>query len=117
MGARPMPEVGRAVVAVRGGLGLLMAISLTDWVPDKTRDMEVCRIEAERFYHMYNAVDPNDPSSQYVIGCMATKGYEFAPFAKACDTRYPLPTQVTCYTPSGWLDWLVDHFGSPAKSK
>jgi hypothetical protein len=94
-----------------------MAISLTGWQSDKAKDLEDCRTDAERFYHLYDAIDPADPSSQYIIGCMATKGYAFTTSSTGCDTRYPLPTQATCYAPSGWLDWLIDHFRSTTKSK
>ena len=95
---------------------LLMAISLGGCLPNQGKAMEVCRSEAERFYHMYNAVNPDDPSSQYIMGCMASKGYHFTILPADCDSRYPLATQSTCYEPNNWLGWIVDRLRSTPTS-
>src|ERR1700742_543923 len=95
---------------MRSEVAFLVVITLGGCSSDAAKDMSACRIEADRFYHMYKAVDPNDPSSQFVIACMATKGYDFTPAAVACDSRYPSPTQPACYQPNSWLDWIIDQF-------
>jgi len=87
---------------------LLTLLILQGCVPDQARSMDACRAEAEHFYHLYNAVDPKDPSSQFIIACMAAKGYEFATALEDCDGRYPLPTQPACYVPNGWVEWTID---------
>ena len=87
-----------------------MAISLAGCKSDPAKDVAACRTEAERFYHMYKVVDPADPSSQFIIACMAGKGYDFTVLPTDCDSRYPLPTQPTCYTPNSWPDWLIYKF-------
>jgi hypothetical protein len=89
---------------MKGKVLLLMAIGLAGCLPNQREDMEACRSEAERFYHMYKAVDPDDPSSQYIKGCMTAKGYHFTITPADCDTRYPLATQSTCYEPNSWLN-------------
>ena len=95
----------------------LMLISLGGCLPDNAKDMATCRTEAEHFYHMYKAVDPNDPSSQYIIECMAAKGYDFTPVAVSCDSRYPLPTQPACYASNSWPDWVIDQIRHTIKSE
>lgn len=89
---------------------LLMAIGLGGCVPNQAKDVATCQAEANRFYQTYKAVNPDDPSSQYIIACMAAKGYDFTISPADCDSRHPLPTQPTCYVPNGWLDWIIDRF-------
>jgi hypothetical protein len=84
-----------------------MVIPLAGCMPEQTKDMEACRADAERFFSMYKVVDPADPSSQFVIGCMAAKGYDFTVAATDCDGRYPLSTQATCYVPNSWARWAL----------
>ena len=55
---------------------LLVVIALGGCLPDQAKDVAACRTEADRFYPTYEAVDPNNPSSQFIIACMATKGYQ-----------------------------------------
>lgn len=71
-------------------------MNLTGWLLDRPKAMDQCLKEAERFYHLYNVVDPNDPSSQYIIACMAAKGYDFTIALQDCDSGYPLVTQPAC---------------------
>jgi hypothetical protein len=85
---------------MRYAVFLSLLITLKGCLPDQAKDVAACVTEAERFYRMYKAVDPEDPSSQYVISCMAAKGYQFTVSPADCDSRYPLPTQATCYEPA-----------------
>ena len=84
---------------------------------DQAQDMDTCRKEAEHFYHLDKTVDPNDPSSQYIIACMAAKGYDFTSAPADCDTRYPVSTQPACYSPNGWLGWTIDRVRRAVMSK
>jgi hypothetical protein len=86
---------------------LLVAMTLAGCLPNRAKDMAACQTEASRFYETYHAVNPDDPSSRYIIGCMAAKGYDFTIAPAECSGEHPLPTQATCYTPSGWLDWII----------
>jgi hypothetical protein len=95
---------------------LLMVITLGGCLPDQAKDLATCRKDADRFYQAYNAVDPDDPSSQYIIACMAAKGYHFTVLPEDCDSRYPFPTQPACYAPNSWLDWIIDRFRRVLKS-
>lgn len=96
---------------------LLMVISLGGCVPDQANDMAGCRTEADRFYHAYKAVDPDDPSSRYIIACMAARGYNFTNLAAACDSRYPLPTQAACYDAKDWIAWTAEEIRRAFRSK
>jgi hypothetical protein len=86
------------------------AIVLAGCSPDRARDLAACRAEADHFYQGYQAVDVDNPRSQYIIGCMATKGYNFDILPADCDSRHPLPVQPACYTSNSWLAWIVDQF-------
>ena len=61
-------------------------------MPDqgKASDVAACQIEADRFYQGYNGVDVNNPRSQYIIECMAAKGYDFEVSPADCDGRRAL---------------------------
>lgn len=87
---------------------LLMTAALTAWLPDQPKAMDKCLGEASRFYPMYNVADPNDPSSHFIIECMAARGYDFTIAPSDCESRYPLVTQPACYTPNTWLGWAID---------
>ena len=89
---------------------LLAALTLAGCLPDRTGDMAACKREAARFYANFRAVDPDDPSSRYIIGCMAAKGYNFAVTPADCSSEHPMPTQPACYTSDGWLGWIADQF-------
>jgi hypothetical protein len=87
---------------------LLVALPLAGCFPDQAGDVGACEAQANRFYQTYKAVDPNDPSSKYIIECMADKGYDFVVTPSDCDSNHPLPTQAACYTPTGWLGGVYD---------
>jgi hypothetical protein len=91
---------------------LLAALALGGCSRDRAKDMAACQVEAERFYQTYRAVNSDDPSSQYIIGCMAAKGYDFTISPAACNSEHPLPTQPACYAARSWPDWVIDQFRS-----
>jgi hypothetical protein len=101
---------------MRRAIVLLGVILLGGCLPDQAKDVEACRAEALRFYQMPPHVDPTDPGSRYIIGCMAAKGYDFSVLPADCDSRHPLSTQPACYTANGWLAGIVDQFYRPTKS-
>jgi hypothetical protein len=86
---------------------LLIAITLGGCLQDQTKEIAACRLEADRFFQGYTTADVDNPRSQYIIACMAAKGYDFDISPADCDSRHPLPTQPTCYTPSSWLGWII----------
>jgi hypothetical protein len=94
------------------GFVLLFAIFLGGCLPDQSKDIASCRTEADRFYQGYRTADVDNPRSQYIIGCMAAKGYDFTIVPEDCDSSRPLPTQATCYIPSSWLAWIGNQFRS-----
>jgi len=87
---------------------LLIALALGGCLPDRSKDMAACENEASRFFQTYKAVDPDSPSSQYIIQCMATKGYDFSIAPSDCDSKHPLPLQPACYTPENWFAGWID---------
>ena len=89
---------------------MFVPLVLGGCLPDRAKDMAICKAEASRFYEISRAADPEDPSSRYIIGCMAAKGYDFTISPAACSSDRPLPTQPTCYTSRTWLGWFVDQF-------
>ena len=89
---------------------LLLVIFVGGCSRDQANDLAGCRKEADRFYKGYRTADVDGPRSQYIIGCMAAKGYDFNIAPEDCDSRHPLPTQPTCYAPTSWLTWLSDKF-------
>jgi hypothetical protein len=95
-------------MCMRYAVLLSVLIVLTGCVPDQSKDVAACVTEAERFYHMYTTVDPESPSSKFIISCMAAKGYQFTMMASDCDSRHPYPTQATCYEPTTWPSWTID---------
>jgi hypothetical protein len=95
---------------MRREIALLAAFALGGCLPDQAKDVADCRVEADRFYQGYNAVDVNNPRSRYIIDCMATKGYDFNISPDKCDSRHPLATQQTCYASNNWLVWIIDQF-------
>jgi hypothetical protein len=99
-------------IAVAGS-GLLLAVSLGGCVQDQAKNVFACEAQASRFFQTYRAVDPNAPSSQYIIQCMAARGYDFTIAPADCDSRRPLPVQAACYTPRNWLAGLIDRYHRP----
>jgi len=89
---------------------LLAAFTAAGCLPDKSKAVADCRIEADRFYQGYNAADVNNPRSRYILDCMTTKGYVFDISSDKCDSRHPLATQTTCYDSNNWLVWAIDQF-------
>src|SRR5216683_1775302 len=89
---------------------LFIAFALGGCLPDqvKASDIAACQTEADRFYEGYNGIDVNNPRSQYIIECMAAKGYDFEISPAACDGRRSLATQPACYAPQGWMAWIAD---------
>lgn len=97
---------------------IFMTLILTGCGPDQNgdlvlhKDLKECRQEADRFYKGYRAVDVASPRSQYIIGCMAAKNYVFDFSPASCDSKYPLPTQPTCYARESWFAWVVGYFSA-----
>ncbi len=89
-------------------LVLLAAFVVAGCSPDHAKDVAACGVEADRFYQGYNTADANNPRSQYVIACMAAKGYDFDVSSADCDSRHSLVTQPTCYVARGWMAWITD---------
>jgi hypothetical protein len=96
--------------------GLVLALSLGGCMGEQAKEMFVCQSQASRFFPTYHAVDINAPSSQYIIQCMATKGYDFTIVPSDCDSKHPLPVQAACYTPHNWFAGLLDRYFRPLKS-
>jgi hypothetical protein len=96
---------------------LLALIALGGCSPDRDKDLAACRIGANRFFRAGIADDPDNPKSQYIIGCMTEKGYDFTVLPSDCDSRYPFPIQSACYAPNNWLDWMVDNMRRELKAK
>ena len=95
---------------MRGIFVVLLLMILGGCLPDREKELAVCRTEADHFFEANIADDPDNPKSQFIIGCMATKGYDFSVVPSDCDSRYPFPTQAGCYVPNSWIDWMVDKF-------
>ena len=100
---------------MRRELVLFMAVAVAGCGPDQAKDMAACQAEVMRFYPAYVASKLEDPGTRYIIGCMAARGYEFEVTAADCNSRYPLPTQATCYTPRNWIAGAIDRFRRPAQ--
>lgn len=96
---------------------VLLPMILGGCLPDREKELAVCRTEADHFFEANIADNPDNPKSQFIIGCMATKGYDFSVVPSDCDSRYPFPTQSDCYVPNSWLDWIVDKFRTAKEAK
>jgi hypothetical protein len=101
-----------AAAEVRALIPLIFAVTLTGCVQSKEEDMKACVVQADHFFGEYGAFDFRSPRSQFIIGCMITKGYDFDITPDDCDSHHPLPSQTTCYSASGWLDWLNNKFNA-----
>ena len=97
---------------MRRAVLLLVAMALGGCLPDQAKDVAACQAEADHFYNGDHAVDVDNPRSQYIIGCMAAKGYDFSIAPADCSSQRPLPTQPACYTSNSWLGWIIDQFRS-----
>jgi hypothetical protein len=101
-------DCGYSSEQMRREVILFMAFALGGCLPDqvKASDVAACKIEADRFYQ--NGVDVNNPRSQYIIECMAVKGYDFEISPTDCDSRRPLANQPACYASQSWMVWIAD---------
>jgi hypothetical protein len=91
---------------------LLLAL-LGGCVPDQSKDMAACQTEVKRFYAVYVASDMNDPGVRYIMACMEVRGYDFSILAVGCDSKHPLATQPTCYTPHSAVAAAIDQLRRP----
>jgi hypothetical protein len=94
---------------------IFVAATVTGCMPDRAKDLAACKAAVMRFYPTYVASKLEDPGTRYIIGCMASHGYEMEVSAADCDSRYPLPTQATCYAPRDWLASVIGRFRRPAQ--
>jgi hypothetical protein len=97
-------------VLLRMGIIPVAATALAGCLPDKTKDLAACRLEADRFYSGPDVVAATSPVSQYIIGCMADKGFVFEVSPADCVGRHPLAIQPNCYAPSSWQSWITSRF-------
>lgn len=88
---------------------MLAALTLGGCLQDqgKAKKIAACSRQADRFYG-YPTFNASSPRSRFIIGCMATKGYNFDIAPADCDSRHPLPIQPTCYTADNWIDRILD---------
>jgi hypothetical protein len=91
---------------------LLAVIILGGCLPDRVKDIASCRSEADRFYEGYRTVDVDSPRSEFIIGCMANKGYNFTIMPADCNSQRPLATQAACYASNNWVFWIIDYFNA-----
>jgi hypothetical protein len=94
---------------------LLLTAALGGCMPDQSGDMAACQSEVMRFYPVYVASDMDDPGTRYIVACMNSKGYVLSVAAADCNSKYPLPTQPTCYAPQGFVAAAIDQFRRPSK--
>jgi hypothetical protein len=80
----------------------LLVLTLSGCLPDKINDVASCQMQADRFFPLPSA-DTDSPRRQYIIACMAAKGYDFDIEPADCDSRSSLTAQATCYTPANWF--------------
>lgn len=107
--SRPAPEQR---IQMKRVFVLLAFTTLGGCLPERAKDVAICRIEADRFYEGYRAVDVESPRSEFIIGCMANKGYNFTIMSADCNSQRPLATQPTCYASNSWLSWIIDRFSA-----
>ena len=79
-----------------------MVASVAGCVPDRGQQLAECGKEADRFLQAYQSINPDDPRSEYIIECMAAKGYNFNVLSVDCDSKRPFPVQPACYELTGW---------------
>jgi hypothetical protein len=87
-----------------------MALALGGCLFDHAKGMADYQNEASRFYRTYHAISPDDPSSRFIIVCMAAKGYDFTITSTQCSSEYPLPPKAACYEPTNWVFWVIEKF-------
>lgn len=96
-----LPNTVRAPFFAAIGVSLLV-LTLGGCLPDKINDVASCQMQADRFFPLPSA-DADSPRSQYIIACMAAKGYDFDIEPADCDSRHSLTAQATCYSPVNWF--------------
>jgi len=96
--------------AMRQAILLVALIGLGGCLPDRDKTLIDCQKDADRFFQGSQADDPENPRSQYIIGCMAANGYDFNVEPKHCDSRFAFPIQTACYTSKNWLDRIIGQF-------
>lgn len=84
----------------------LLSLGAAGCGPDRGQAVAACEGEADRFYPGI-ARDVNSPRSQFVIGCMGSKGFAFDFEAAQCDSRHPMSSQAECYRSRGVFDWFT----------
>lgn len=89
---------------------VLVAITMGACSPDQKQQIAACELEADRFFLSRRAANTDDPRSQFIIACMASKGYDFTVTPDECSGQRPLATQTACYTPTSWLFWITSRF-------
>jgi hypothetical protein len=89
---------------------VLAAAALNGRSKDKAADMSACIVQADSFFGDLRAFDVESPRSQFIIGCMASKGYAFDIAPAACDSHRPLAAQSSCYSADDWLYWIITKF-------
>ena len=83
-------------------IAVLAVLALGGCQSEVSRDLAVCQNEVLRFYPSYYAAKPDSPGSQFVIGCMATKGHAFSTVPTDCNGKLPMPVQPACYVSPSW---------------
>jgi hypothetical protein len=96
---------------VRAALLTASAINLLGCSQSKTVSLADCQTEADRFYQGYQTDDPSNPRSQYIIECMASKGYDFDISSVECDSRRALPAQSACFASKNWTARKLENLG------
>jgi hypothetical protein len=98
------------IPAMRQAVLWAALIGLGGCSPDRDKTLIDCQKDADRFFQGSQADDPENPRSQYIIGCMAANDYDFNVEPKHCDSRFPFSTQAACYTSKNWIDRIMDQF-------
>jgi hypothetical protein len=63
--------------------------------PNKAQDTTACEMQTLRFYAAGSGDD-------FMIQCMAAKGYEFDVLPEECDNRTRMVMQSACYKRLSW---------------
>ena len=77
---------------------VVLAVVLTACAPDPSSDLKSCQESADRFFPAFQVANMDSPRSKFIIGCMATKKYDFDFLLAGCDSKLPLASQSNCYS-------------------
>ena len=88
---------------------LTIMMALISCSQERENVLTACEVQADRFYQRYQSASSDDPRSQYIIGCMATKHYRFDISSPSCVSHRPFASQFACYAPVDWFAWIIDH--------